>query len=97
MMTTVGVRLSAELMAALQAEAIQREMTPSDVLRLALTQFLTTSALETQQQELRYEIAKTRAVLLRFIDRQHGEKLADEILAVAGTDAELYLQRQQRR
>lgn len=94
MMTTVGVRLSAELMAALQEEALQREMTPSEVLRLALTRFLTASA---QQQTLLYEIAKTRAVLLRLIDRQHGEQLADELLALAGTDAELYLRQQQSR
>jgi hypothetical protein len=94
MMTTVGVRLSADLMAALQEEALQREMTPSEVLRLALTRFLTASA---QQQTLLYEIAKTRAVLLRLIDRQHGEQLADELLALAGTDAELYLRQQQSR
>jgi hypothetical protein len=94
MMTTVGVRLSADLMAALQDEALQREMTPSEVLRLALTRFLTASA---QQQTLLYEIAKTRAVLLRLIDRQHGEQLADELLALAGTDAELYLRQQQSR
>jgi hypothetical protein len=81
-------------MAALQEEALQREMTPSEVLRLALTRFLTASA---QQQTLLYEIAKTRAVLLRLIDRQHGEQLADELLALAGTDAELYLRQQQSR
>jgi predicted transcriptional regulator len=97
MMTTVGVRLSADLMAALQDEALQREMTPSEVLRLALTRFLTASALQAQQQTLLYEIAKTRAVLLRLIDRQHGEQLADELLALAGTDAELYLRQQQSR
>jgi DNA-binding transcriptional MocR family regulator len=94
MMTTVGVRLSADLMAALQEEATRRDLTPSEVMRLALVQFLSASAHHEQWQTLQYEIAKTRAVLLRFIDRQHGEQLADEILAVAGTDAELYLQRQ---
>ena len=92
MMTTVGVRLSAELMAALQAEAEQRDLTPSEVLRLALTQFLTTSALQTQQHKLLYEITKTRAVLLRWIDHQHGKHVGDEILTVASRDAELYLQ-----
>jgi predicted transcriptional regulator len=93
MMVTVGVRLSEDLAVALQEEAVRREVTPSDVLRMALTQFVTASTQEEQHREMLYEIAKTRAVLLRLIDRQHGEQLADEILTVAGTDAELYLQR----
>ena len=95
MMMTVGVRLSDDLAAALQEEAAHREVTPSDVLRMALSQFLAASAQEAQHRKVLYEIAKTRAVLLRLIDRQHGEQLADEILTVAATDADLYLQRKQ--
>jgi predicted transcriptional regulator len=95
MMTTIGVRLSEALATALHEEATRRDVTPSDILRLALTQFFAASVQQTLHHDLLYEIAKTRAVLLRLIDRQHGEQLADEILTVAGTDAELYLQRKQ--
>jgi predicted transcriptional regulator len=95
MTTAFTVRLPEELASALQRDAIKRGVTPAEILRSAVARWFAEDHESDRHGEILYEIAKTRAVLLRLIDRQHGEQLADEILTVAGTDAELYLQRKQ--
>jgi hypothetical protein len=87
-----GLRLAPELATQIDADARSVGLSATEWLRLIVVRHY--ARLEPDlQRDLLYEIAKTRAVLLRLIDRQHGEQLADEILTVAGTDAELYLQR----
>lgn len=92
MATAFTVRLSEELANAVQRDATRRGVTPAEILRSAVARWFADDYEADRHTDVLYEIAKTRAVLLRLIDRQHGEQLADEILTVAGTDAELYLQ-----
>lgn len=89
-----GLRVTAELAARIDADARTLGLSPTEWVRHIVAHHYSNAPQELREEFL-YEIAKTRAVLLRFIDRQHGEQLADEILTVAGTDAELYLQRKQ--
>jgi predicted transcriptional regulator len=86
------VRLPEDIAEALQREAERRLSTPAEVLRTAVIHYLGKEQTPEAQHELLYEIAKTRSVLLRFLDKQLGEAVADQLLDVADGDARLYVQ-----
>ena len=89
-----GLRLAPELAVQIDADAHAFGLSATEWLRHIVVHHYSNASPELRAEFL-YEIAKTRAVLLRLIDRQHGEQLADEILTVAATDADLYLQQKQ--
>ena len=89
-----GLRLTSALATRIDADAHTLGLSATEWLRHIVVHHYSNAPQELRTEFL-YEIAKTRAVLLRLIDRQHGEQIADEILTVAATDAELYLQRKQ--
>lgn len=85
------VRLPEAVATALQHEAARRGTTPADILRTAVTAYLEKEQAPEPHHELLYEIAKTRSVLLRFLDKQLGGTAVDQLLDVADGDARLYL------
>ncbi len=92
---SITVRLPTSLVAAVHRAADRRGVTPSEFIRAALVEVLSVDPAASRHQEVLYEIAKTRSVVLRFLDQQLGEQVADQILAVADGDAKTYVQHRQ--
>jgi hypothetical protein len=90
------VRLPVDLLTALQREAQLRGVTPSELVRAAVAGFLSGDVAGTRHTELLYEVAKTRSVIMRFIDKQLGEPAADQLLDNAEGDAQTYLRKKHR-
>lgn len=90
-MIAFTVRLPEDVATALQEEALRRATTPADILRTAVTTYLAKEQAPAPHDELLYEVAKTRSVLMRFLDKQMGETVADQLLDVADGDARLYV------
>lgn len=98
MSTTIAFRVPDELATLLQQEVEQTGGTPSDILRTALQQYFAQKTRSPDavhdadvQQTLRYEAAKTRAVIMRFLDQKIGTTAADTLLDEAELDAQAYL------
>jgi len=60
-------------------------------MRTAITSFLAGDGLAAHHTELLYEVAKTRSLLIRFIDKQIGEQTTDTLVHPAEGDAQSYL------
>jgi hypothetical protein len=90
------IRLPSELFTDLQRECVRRGVTPSELVRTALASFLVGDAQAARHAELLFEVAKTRSVLVRFLDHQIGEAAADQLVYTAEGDAESYMAKRQR-
>lgn len=90
MAKTYSFRATDEEEKYIEAHAAEKG-TATDVLREALKLYRTQERQAAYGQRVLYEIAKTRAVLLRCFDMA-GKELSAELLAEAGKDAEAYLQ-----
>ena len=87
----LGVRLPAALVAAVHQTADQRGISASEVVRSALLAYLELDPDTRRHATVLYEVAKTRAVLLRLLDTQLDKTQVDTLLAVAEEDATDYV------
>lgn len=97
--TTIAFRVPDELATLLQQEVEQSGSTPSDILRAALQQYFAqktrspaVSREADLQQTIRFEEAKTRAVIMRYLDQKIGTVAADTLLDEADLDAQAYVE-----
>ncbi len=94
-MKSYYVRLPIEVGRALDSDAREAGVTSTEFLRhLVIGRCAANSAdgSGASQRRVIYEIAKTRSVLLRYIDAQLGEAKADELLRAAEEDARAYIE-----
>ena len=101
MSTTIAFRVPDDLATLLQQEVEQSGDTPSDILRAALQQYFAQktrgpdASRDTDlQHAIRFEIAKTRAVIMRYLDQKIGTTAADQLLDEAELDAQAYVEQQ---
>ena len=99
MSASFSVRLTDELAAALEQCATQLGSTPTDILRAALMHYLVQSTNHPSAQDesvllqqLRFEVAKTRSVMMRYLDQKIGTTAADKLLDEAELDAQAYVE-----
>lgn len=85
------VRLPTVVAEAAQQEAERRSMTVSELVRTALLTLLELDPPVRRHATILYEIAKTRAVLLRLLDTQLTKAQVDKLLALAEDDATNYV------
>ena len=72
---------------AIQHEAVRRGVNSSELMRTAIASFLTGDRLAARHPELLSEVAKTRLLLFRFIDKPIGEQTTDILVHPAEGDA----------
>jgi hypothetical protein len=87
----LGVRLPGPLVETVERIADERSMTVSEVVRSALLAHLELDPNFRHYATLLYEVAKTRAVLLRLLDTQLAKAQVDKLLALAEGDATDYV------
>jgi Arc/MetJ-type ribon-helix-helix transcriptional regulator len=87
----LSVRLPSSLVEAIQRTADQRGISASEVVRSALLAHLELDPETRRHATVLYEIAKTRAVLLRLLDTQLAKAQVDKLLALAEGDATDYV------
>jgi len=90
------IRVPTDLLTAIQREAVRRGVTPSELVRLAVMSFLGGDTLAARHTELLFEVAKTRSLLVRFIDQQVGEQTTDTLVHTSEGDAQSYVAKRQR-
>ena len=99
-MKNLSCKFADESVGQLEAEAERRKATISDVIRLAVEAYFVgeggkrhnMQVLMTKLEKLEFEIAKTRAVLLRVVDRP--EEVTAALCEQARIDAEAYLKKE---
>ena len=66
-------------------------------MRTAIASFLAGDGLAARHTELLSEVAKTRSLLVRFLDKQIGEQTTDTLVHPAEGDAQSDVAKRQRR
>jgi hypothetical protein len=89
------VRIPATLIEVVQRTAEHHGMTVSELVRSALQEAVALDPAVRRHTETTFEIAKTRAVLLRFLDTQLDAPQVEQLLALAEEDAQVYAHKRQ--
>jgi hypothetical protein len=66
-------------------------------MRTAITRFLASDGLAARYTELLYEVAKTRSLLVRFLDKPIGEQTTNTLIHTAEGDVQSCAATRQRR
>ncbi len=103
MSASFSVRLTDDLATALEQCAAQLGSTPTDILRAALLHYLAQSTNHPSAQDesvvlrqICFEAAKTRSVIMRYLDQKIGTTAADKLLDEAELDAQAYVEQQRK-
>jgi Arc/MetJ-type ribon-helix-helix transcriptional regulator len=88
----VTVRLPIEIVERARKEAKEHYFTLSEFIRAALITVLDYNPDKHRHETLMYEIVKTRAVLIGFLDGYYPKDRLDSILGGAEADAKEYVQ-----
>ena len=88
---SLTVRLPAALIEAISRTAEQRGLTVSEWVRSVVQAQLDLDPDTRRHATILYEVAKTRAVLLRLLDTQMAKAQVDKLLALAEGDATDYV------
>lgn len=93
MQRVLSFRASEELAAKVEAESERRKITATDIIRQIVEAYFQQEKGQQKFETLLFEVAKTRAVILRLADMA-GKALTDDLLEEAGKDAVEYVEQE---